>query len=111
MNRRKKGSIAEEKAISYLESVGYRILERNVHMRVGEIDIVAMHDGEMVFIEVRSSASSDPLESITPRKLENLKKAILSYLAEKGLDLSFRIEIVTVVGGKIHAHIRDLMMD
>ncbi len=111
MNRRKKGARAEEIAASYLESIGYRILERNVHMRVGEIDIVAMHEGELIFVEVRSSASSDPLESITPRKLENLKKAILSYIAENNLDLSFRVEIIAVVGGKVHAHIKDIMMD
>ncbi len=111
MNRRKKGERAEEVVVSYLKSIGYEIMDRNVHMRVGEIDIVAMHEGELVFVEVRSSSRSDPLESITRRKLENLKRAILSYIARKEIDMPFRIEIITVVGGKIHAHIRDIMMD
>ncbi len=111
MNRRKRGERAEEIVASYLESIGYEILDRNVHMRVGEIDIVAMHDGELVFVEVRSSSSSDPIESITRRKMEHLSRAILMYMAERSLDLPFRIEIITVVGGKVHAHIRDIMMD
>jgi len=111
MNRREQGSRAEEVAATYLESIGYKVLEKNVHMRVGEIDIVAMKDGELVFVEVRSSSSSDPLESITARKLERLKKAILSYMAKRELDLPFRLEIIAVVGGRIHAHIRDLILD
>ncbi len=111
MNRRRKGTVAEEIAVSYLRSLGYRIVDRNVHMRVGEIDIVAEHNGELVFVEVRSSSSGNPLESITPRKIEHLKKAILLYMAENKLDVPFRIEVITVVGGKIHAHIEDLMLD
>ena len=52
--RRRLGSLSEELAARFLRSQGYRIAERNVRLRRGEIDIVAWDGDVLVFVDVRS---------------------------------------------------------
>ena len=44
-NKRKTGTFYEEMAARYLESKGYKILDRNYHCRAAELDLIAL-DGE-----------------------------------------------------------------
>lgn len=48
------GRKGEEKACQYLEKNGFKILERNVRVRTGEIDIVAYKNQTLVFVEVKT---------------------------------------------------------
>ena len=41
-------------AARFLKNKGYLILETNYRCRWGEIDIVALEEGQMVFVEVRT---------------------------------------------------------
>jgi hypothetical protein len=54
LTRAGKGREGEEKAADYLQGKGYGILARNFHSRTGELDIVAVKDGTVAFIEVKS---------------------------------------------------------
>ena len=49
-NKRKLGNDYERLAGKYLETKGYRILEYNFYSRTGEIDIVALQNGYLVFV-------------------------------------------------------------
>lgn len=52
-NKRKTGTFYEEMAARYLESKGYKILDRNYHCRAAELDLIAL-DGEcLCFVEVK----------------------------------------------------------
>jgi putative endonuclease len=52
LSRAALGRHGEDLAAEHLRKAGYRILERNVRTRHGEIDIIA-EDGEcLVFVEV-----------------------------------------------------------
>ena len=59
------GDIAEEKACFYLRDLGFQIIERNYTLRGGEIDIIAIKDEVLHFIEVKSGSSYDPIYNIT----------------------------------------------
>ena len=48
------GGAGEEAAAKYLRRKGYKILERNYHIRGGELDIIAQKDGYIVFVEVEN---------------------------------------------------------
>ncbi|HDN84600.1 MAG TPA: YraN family protein, partial [Candidatus Aerophobetes bacterium] len=48
------GKRGEKLAISYLKKRGYRILDKNFRCKIGEIDIVAENDGQIVFVEVKT---------------------------------------------------------
>lgn len=85
--RKKLGKWGEELAVHYLEERGYKILDRNVHFRHGEIDIIA-EDPERgrevtVFIEVKTRSSTlfgHPEQAVDHKKKEHLLSAAIAYL-------------------------------
>jgi putative endonuclease len=86
INTRSKGRHAEDVACDYLVRNGYAIVERNFACRVGEIDIIARHQGELVFIEVKSSNEGSPINpayQVGHRKQAKLMKVAEVYLARK----------------------------
>ena len=52
-NNRKVGDAQETRAVFELEKLGYKVLQKNFRCRIGEIDIIALHRGYLVFIEVK----------------------------------------------------------
>ena len=56
--RRDLGAWGEQHAADYLTCQGYAILGRNVHSSYGEIDLIAQHQGVVVFVEVKTRAST-----------------------------------------------------
>ena len=54
MNNRIKGNHGENQACEFLTGQGFKIIARNFACRSGEIDIVAMKDNALHFIEVKS---------------------------------------------------------
>ena len=88
MKARNDGKDAEGRAARYLEEKGYRIVARNWRARRGELDLVAMHDGTLCFVEVRQrggGARVTALESIDRRKQASLVRAAQEYLLRHGL--------------------------
>ena len=55
----KRGRLGEDQARTYLEDRGLVIVAQNLQSRTGEIDLVAVHHGVLVFIEVRARGSLD----------------------------------------------------
>jgi putative endonuclease len=78
------GVAGEALAANYLEARGLKIVARNYHCRLGEIDLIAREGGATVFIEVRQRKSSSfggAAASITERKRMRLIRAARHYLA------------------------------
>lgn len=107
------GKVGEESAASYLRLSGYRILERNYAnskgIRLGEIDIIAEKDHEIVFVEVKAVFLDSGKESRLPEwqvnrsKLRKMEKAAGAYLKERKIedrDYSFDVVAVTFRPGK-----------
>jgi putative endonuclease len=57
--RRWFGNRSERAAAKYLRRQGYRIIARNYCCPQGELDLVAVDGGSIVFVEVRSTGSDD----------------------------------------------------
>ncbi len=80
------GVKAEDVAARVLIEKGYDILERNYRCKLGELDIVAEHDGVLVFVEVRSRANDehgDAVETVGPRKRRQVARVAEVYLAHR----------------------------
>lgn len=106
MNKRQAGAAGEARAAEYLEERGYRILERNYRDRAGEIDIVAMDQGTLAFVEVkyrRSGACGSPFAAVDGRKQRRIIGAARRYMYEKGLgtETDCRFDVVAVTGDEI----------
>jgi putative endonuclease len=96
----RKGQSAEELAARFLESQGYRVLERNYRTRGGEIDIVAEEGAVLCFVEVRSTRGAEfggPLPTINAAKQRRVVRAARRYLAARGLeDREVRFDVVGI---------------
>jgi putative endonuclease len=99
-DRHQYGHSGEETAVRHLQAQGYTILERNYRTRLGEIDIVARHEGVLVFVEVkarRSKSHGDPKWAITAAKRRKISMVALTYLkAHGGTRTRARFDVVTV---------------
>ena len=97
------GSENEELALDFLEAEGFRILERNYYARkLGEVDIIAMHDGVLHFIEVKSAeANFDPAYNFTPTKLRRVINSAQYYMKVKNLDMVFSIDLIVIRWGDV----------
>ena len=100
MKRRDTGILGEQLAADYLSRRDYHIIETNYRCPEGEIDIVAQHEGDLAFIEVKTRRSrqfGSPEESITPAKMEKLRVTAARYLqSHDNLPPSWRIDVVVI---------------
>lgn len=97
MHTKAKGNIAEERACEYLVSLGYRIIDRNVYTRFGEIDIIALKDNVLHFVEVKSGVTYESaVNNITRSKLQKLIRTLQTYLQQKKLNVDYCIDALIV---------------
>jgi len=98
--RRALGAAGESLTVRFLEARGYRVLERNVRTARGEIDLVAEHDGCLVFVEVRLRRGAhvdSALESVAAAKQRRLRRLAGEYCVLHGRALDpVRIDVVAV---------------
>lgn len=71
------GRLGETSAEKFLVSLGYKILTKNFRSKFGEIDIVAIENNTLVFIEVKTRWSNKygaPEEAVGPYKLKSISR-------------------------------------
>jgi putative endonuclease len=98
---RAKGNLAEVLACGFLYDKGYTIIEQNFYSRFGEIDIIALKEEVLHFVEVKSANDYESaIQNITPRKLSRLIKTGYVYLKKNGLNVDFMYDAVIVTPQK-----------
>jgi putative endonuclease len=99
--RRSLGVSGEDLAAGILEKQGYQIIERNYRTPRGEIDLVARHDGALVFIEVKTRTSErfgTPQEAVHEAKQERLRLLAEYYLQQREPgDVTVRFDVVAIL--------------
>ncbi len=96
----KLGAEGETFACSYLAENGYIILHRNWHYNHKELDIVAMHDNTLVFIEVKTRTSNnweDPRDTITNAKIRYLADVAEAYIYQFDRHEEARFDVLTLI--------------
>jgi putative endonuclease len=100
-----KGRSAEERAESFLLRRGYEIVERNARSAFGEIDLVALEGGDLVFVEVRSRADDSTggaEETVGLIKQRRVARAAAVYLSERAPRFdTCRFDVVAITGDDI----------
>ena len=101
-NKRDIGKEGEDIAAKYLTEKGFEIVERNFYYsNHGEIDIVANHNNQLVFIEVKSRLNleyGEPEYAITRKKIKQIKKVAELYLFDKEIEeVDCRFDVVAVL--------------
>jgi putative endonuclease len=100
-SRQQLGRRGEAAAATYLKDLGYRIAARNYRCPVGEVDVIALDGGTIVFVEVKSRTSADaadPEITVHEQKRRRLTRVARYFLSRKpGLDPPCRFDVVAVV--------------
>ncbi|MDD9898316.1 MAG: YraN family protein [Candidatus Melainabacteria bacterium] len=118
-NNKSIGNRGECRATSYLEELGYQILERNWRWsNKGEIDIIAIDPNRfrkkyLIFIEVKYRAWSldSALRAVGYEKIQQLKTLAKVYLLKNKLDLNktcFSFDVIAISDEKLR-HIKDIV--
>ncbi|HEX5430031.1 MAG TPA: YraN family protein [Patescibacteria group bacterium] len=99
------GQQGEMLVAKHYENLGFRILDRNFIFpkgkQTGELDLVALKDGELVFVEVKTRSSAKfggPFESVDLGKQRKLVKMTKLYLQlhPELRDKNYRIDVAAV---------------
>jgi putative endonuclease len=99
------GRRGEEIALEYLRRKGYRIVARGFRLFRGEIDIIARCEDTLVFVEVKTRATTEfglPEEAVTPAKQAQVRKIARGFLVERDLgepDCRFDVLAILVPDG------------
>lgn len=106
MNRRKTGEEYEKQAAGYLKQAGFVLLEQNFRCRQGEIDLVGIHEGCLVFVEVKyrkDVTSGTPEEAVGERKQMKICQVSDYYriLNRNRAGMQVRYDVVAVCGNKV----------
>lgn len=109
------GKWGESVAVDFLISKGYAICERNWRSGHYEIDIVAMKDCRIVFVEVkmRSGEYEDPADAVDLRKMRRMVYASDAYIRATDVPFDYQFDIITVTGtpqGYEVCHIEDAFL-
>jgi putative endonuclease len=87
--RRRTGDAAEEIVAGRLIAAHWEVLERNARTRFGELDIVALDHGTLVFLEVKAGREGAdfgperPVHAVGPRKQRQVRRLATAWLMER----------------------------
>ena len=113
MNHCKTGRNAEQLAVGFLRTRGYRILKTNWRWGKKELDIVATHGGVLIVVEVKSMVDNrvnHPYEVVDQRKQRNLVRAAEGFIRVFNSRIPTRFDVIAVIyhGGQVEIeHIKD----
>lgn len=108
--RHETGKIGEDIATRYLGQIGYEIIQRNFECKQGEIDIIAKDKDEIVFVEVKTRASTlygQPKEAVDRTKKKHIYRSAEFYIYIRHLEnYPVRIDVIEVYKnqGKFKVH-------
>jgi len=94
------GRRGEQAAARFLKREGYTLIAHSQREKIGEIDIIAVDNRTLVFVEVktRKSGQTDhPAEAVTADKQRRLTRLALAYLRRNDLlEHSARFDVIAV---------------
>jgi putative endonuclease len=89
MQRQRLGRAAEDLVAARLAGAGWEIVERNARTRYGELDIVALDDRALVFVEVKAGRRDSafgperPVLGVDRRKQQRVRRLATTWMSER----------------------------
>lgn len=105
------GKRGEEAAAKFLVRRGFEILHRNWECFAGEVDIVALQEDTICFVEVKTRSGvrkGFPSEAVDERKRDRYERIAACYLKEFAHeDLRVRFDVISILAlGENRAFLR-----
>lgn len=96
------GKWGEDCAFAYMESKGFKVLDRNVRTPEGEIDLIVLDGDTLVFVEVKTRSNHQagyPEEAVTDVKLEHMINSAERWLQDHlEYEKNLRLDVIAVIG-------------
>jgi len=102
-----KGKSGEDRAAAFLQSRGYRILERNLRLPGGEIDLVCRDGRTLVFVEVKlrkSARFGNALSAVDARKRATLRRLAADFAQIVAPYARVRFDVVALDGEHVSVY-------
>lgn len=102
-SKKQTGDAGEEYCAKHLKKSGFKILDRNYRKPFGEIDIIAVKDNVLCFVEVKTrhyKSMTQPYEAVDFRKRHRIIKAAQAYITEKDYQMFCRFDVCEVITDK-----------
>ena len=100
LRRKTLGQRGEAAAAGYLRRRRYKLLARGDRFGPGELDLVALDRGTIVFVEVKTRQSDDagrPEEAVDEHKQRRLTRLAVTFLKRYGLlERPARFDVIAV---------------
>ena len=103
IHTRGRGRLAEADGVAWLQGHGFRILDRNVEYRAGEIDVVALEGDTLCFVEIKARATAqfgEAVRAVTRRKQRQIVAAASLFLATNPHDGPCRFDVLAMDGAQ-----------
>ena len=106
MNKRTLGTQKEEMVAQFLAKQGIKILERNFACKMGEIDLICLDKGCLVFVEVKFRKNTSygyPQEAVTKNKRRKiiLVSGYYRMLKHYGDNIPMRFDVISILNNEI----------
>ena len=99
------GNIGEDMASAILKQYGYDVIDRNYRCKLGEIDIIAKKNKEIIFIEVKYRKTNKfgyGYEAVDRRKIMKILKLANYYIqSKKYQDYKIRFDCMSYLGDEL----------
>jgi len=99
-HKQRLGKTGETIASRYLTAKGYRIIEKNFRTHNGEIDLIAVTNDTLVFVEVKTRIGHIfglPEEAVTKRKFHQIRRVAHLYKSlHPKLPEALRIDVISI---------------
>lgn len=96
--RKQLGASGEDLAAEFLEKLGYKIIQRNLRLKVGEIDILAQDDETIIVVEVKTKRYTH--QGLPEEQVDYFKKRKLCLLAraitQQYPNQAIRIDVIAI---------------
>ena len=113
MNNQELGAYGESLAVNHLKKEQYEILGMNYRFGRNEVDIIAMYNGYIRFIEVKTRVTAEigePWRAVTPAKQKQIIKVANQYVISNAIDLEVKFDVVSIVTNSYRTNV-ELIQD
>ncbi len=94
------GDFGENLTVKYLKKNGYKIVSQNFHSRYGEIDIIAVKNDILAFVEVKARAQNSlfkPREAVDYYKQNKIIKTAQLFMMAYNSNIQPRFDVAEIV--------------
>lgn len=117
-NTKEVGDYGEDLAVNFLEKNGFKVIDRNVRLKGGEIDIIAYKDSVIHIVEVKTVIHETPKiisretnnhvihetgdyifhpeDNVHYYKLKRLQKLAELYILKHSIEYDFQIDVIAI---------------